>query len=77
MIKRTIAAAALVTALGGGPWAGSEPIAAPDAQVGAFVAAALDANTRDCVVTGAGVGAIIGSYGGPVGALGGAVVGAL
>jgi len=77
MIKRTIAAAVLVTALGGSLWAGSEPIASPQAQVGGFVAAVLDANTRDCVVGGAAVGAIIGSYGGPVGALGGAVLGAL
>ena len=77
MIKRTIAAAVLVTGLGGGLAAGLEPNAAPDAQVGMFVAAVLDANTLDCLVVGAGVGAIIGSYGGPAGALAGGVAGAL
>ena len=77
MIKRTIAAAVLVTGLGGGAWATSEPIASPDAQVGMFVAAVADANTQDCIVVGAGVGAIIGSFGGPAGFLAGAVAGAL
>ena len=77
MIKRTIAAAVLVTGLGGSLWAGSEPVAAPDAQVGIFVAATTKANTRDCIVVGTLAGGAIGSFGGPVGAFGGAVAGAL
>lgn len=76
MSKRKLAAAVLVTTMASALSGGATMATPQEAQLGAVAAAVFKLNTRECVGLGALVGGALGASGGPLGVIGGAIVGA-